>query len=71
MGTRKFTLRARADRIEHRRRQLRHPRLQDRRGRSEKQVRTGLAPQLTLEAAILRAGGFKSIAGGSVSKSPM
>ena len=26
--------------------------------RSEKQVRTGLAPQLTLEAAILRRGGF-------------
>jgi ATP-dependent helicase/nuclease subunit B len=37
-------------------------------GRSEKQVRTGLAPQLTLEAAILRAGGFKSIPGGSVSE---
>ncbi|MFZ3359715.1 MAG: double-strand break repair protein AddB, partial [Xanthobacteraceae bacterium] len=29
--------------------------------RSEKQVRTGLAPQLTLEAAILRKGGFKNI----------
>ena len=27
--------------------------------RTEKQVRTGLAPQLTLEAAILRQGGFK------------
>ena len=27
--------------------------------RTEKQVRTGLAPQLTLEAAILRHGGFK------------
>ncbi len=27
--------------------------------RTEKQVRTGLAPQLTLEAAILRAGGFR------------
>jgi ATP-dependent helicase/nuclease subunit B len=36
--------------------------------RTEKQVRTGLAPQLTLEAAILRAGGFKSIAEGSVSE---
>ena len=33
--------------------------------RTEKQVRTGLAPQLTLEAAILRSGGFKDIAGGS------
>ncbi len=30
--------------------------------RSEKQVRTGLAPQLTLEAAILRRGGFPGIA---------
>ena len=29
--------------------------------RTEKQVRTGLAPQLTLEAAILRQGGFKGI----------
>ncbi|MFY9899711.1 MAG: double-strand break repair protein AddB, partial [Xanthobacteraceae bacterium] len=35
--------------------------------RTEKQVRTGLAPQLTLEAAILRGGGFEGIAaGGSV-----
>ncbi|MGN6571963.1 MAG: double-strand break repair protein AddB, partial [Pseudolabrys sp.] len=34
---------------------------------SEPQVRTGLSPQLTLEAAILRAGGFKDFpAGGSV-----
>jgi ATP-dependent helicase/nuclease subunit B len=33
--------------------------------RTEKQVRTGLAPQLTLEAAMLRKGGFKSIAAGS------
>jgi ATP-dependent helicase/nuclease subunit B len=37
--------------------------------RSEKQVRTGLAPQLTLEAAILRRGGFPGIpAGTSVSE---
>src|SRR5581483_10236912 len=37
--------------------------------RSEKQVRTGLAPQLTLEAAMLRHGGFKAIsAGGSVAE---
>ena len=35
--------------------------------RTEKQVRTGLAPQLTLEAAILRQKGFKAIPeGGSV-----
>jgi ATP-dependent helicase/nuclease subunit B len=32
--------------------------------RTEKQVRTGLAPQLTLEAAILRNGGFSEIPGG-------
>jgi ATP-dependent helicase/nuclease subunit B len=32
--------------------------------RSEKQVRTGLAPQLTLEAAMLRQGGFKEIPAG-------
>jgi ATP-dependent helicase/nuclease subunit B len=36
--------------------------------RTEKQVRTGLAPQLTLEAAILRAGGFKNVPAGSVSE---
>jgi ATP-dependent helicase/nuclease subunit B len=36
---------------------------------SEPQVRTGLSPQLTLEAAILRRGGFKTIAaGGSVAE---
>ncbi len=33
--------------------------------RTEKQVRTGLAPQLTLEAAILRNGGFPGIARGA------
>jgi ATP-dependent helicase/nuclease subunit B len=33
--------------------------------RTEPQVRTGLAPQLTLEAAILRKGGFASIPAGS------
>jgi ATP-dependent helicase/nuclease subunit B len=32
--------------------------------RTEKQVRTGLAPQLTLEAAMLRRGGFPNIPGG-------
>jgi ATP-dependent helicase/nuclease subunit B len=32
---------------------------------TEKQVRTGLSPQLTLEAAILRRGGFKGIAAGA------
>jgi ATP-dependent helicase/nuclease subunit B len=33
--------------------------------RTEKQVRTGLAPQLTLEAAILRGGGFAPIPAGA------
>ena len=33
--------------------------------RTERQVRTGLAPQLTLEAAILRKGGFPAIAAGA------
>jgi ATP-dependent helicase/nuclease subunit B len=33
--------------------------------RTEKQVRAGLAPQLTLEAAILRAGGFVEVPAGS------
>jgi ATP-dependent helicase/nuclease subunit B len=32
---------------------------------TEKQVRTGLSPQLTLEAAILRQGGFKAIPAGA------
>jgi ATP-dependent helicase/nuclease subunit B len=36
--------------------------------RTEKQVRTGLAPQLTLEAAILRSGGFPDIPPGSVAQ---
>jgi ATP-dependent helicase/nuclease subunit B len=69
-GERNFTLTARADRIEH---------LGD--GRfavvdyktgtppSSKQVRLGLSPQLTLESAILREGGFDGIpAGASISE---
>ena len=36
--------------------------------RTEKQVRTGLAPQLTLEAAMLRSGGFPDIAAGPVAQ---
>jgi ATP-dependent helicase/nuclease subunit B len=37
--------------------------------RTEKQVRTGLAPQLTLEAAMLRQGGFKEFPpGGSIAE---
>ena len=62
LGDRSFRLAARADRID---------RLLDGRYvivdyktgevRTEKQVRAGLAPQLTLEAAILRNGGFPEI----------
>jgi len=67
---RTFTLSARADRIEHR-----HDRtyaiLDYKTGQppTGKQVRMGLSPQLTLEAAILREGGFEAIpAGSSVSE---
>src|SRR6266508_893412 len=70
LGARTFTLSARADRIE---------RLADggyaildyKTGQvpTEKQVRVGISPQLTLEAAILRGGGFGDIgAGGSVAE---
>jgi ATP-dependent helicase/nuclease subunit B len=69
MGARQFILTGIADRIEQRNDgtfaiidyKTGQP-------RTEKQVRTGLAPQLTLEAAILRAGGFKPIVGGSVAE---
>ncbi len=68
--TREFILSARADRIEHRRDGtfaiLDYKTGQTRTG---KQVRLGLAPQLTLEAAILREGGFEGIpSGASVSE---
>lgn len=69
-GDRKFMLSARADRIEH----LgggRFAVLDYKTGRppSSKQVRIGLSPQLTLESAILRKGGFAGIpAGASVSE---
>ena len=63
---REFILSARADRIEHRRDGtfaiLEYKTGQTRTG---KQVRLGLAPQLTLEAAILREGGFETIPAGS------
>jgi ATP-dependent helicase/nuclease subunit B len=57
-----FKLRGVADRVE-RIRDGRYVILDYKTGsaRSEKQVRTGLAPQLTLEAAILRKGGFEDI----------
>ena len=69
VGAQTFTLTAIADRIEH---------LDDGsyaildyktgQARTEKQVRTGLAPQLTLEAAILREGQFGDLAPGPVSE---
>ncbi len=65
-GDRQFTLSARADRIEQRNDggfalidyKTGYP-------PSDKQVRLGLSPQLTLEAAILRNGGFEGIAAGA------
>src|SRR5581483_5897766 len=59
LGARSFRLAARADRIE-RRADGRYAVLDYKTGaaRTERQVRIGLAPQLTLEAAILRHGGF-------------
>jgi ATP-dependent helicase/nuclease subunit B len=69
VGKRAFTLSAIADRIEQRQ-DGSYAILDYKTGaaRTEKQVRTGLAPQLTLEAAILRGGGFNTIAAGSVSE---
>jgi ATP-dependent helicase/nuclease subunit B len=69
-GNEEFKLTVRADRIEHRS-DGRYAILDYKTGAppTEPQVRTGLAPQLTLEAAILRNGGFKDIpAGGSVAE---
>jgi ATP-dependent helicase/nuclease subunit B len=61
-----FRLIARADRIE-RRSDGRFAIVDYKTGqaRTEKQVRTGLAPQLTLESAILRRGGFAGIPAGA------
>jgi ATP-dependent helicase/nuclease subunit B len=63
---RSFTLSARADRIEHRTDRT-FAILDYKTGQppTGKQVRMGLSPQLTLEAAILREGGFANIAAGS------
>ena len=63
---RSFILSARADRIE-RRNDGTYAILDYKTGQppTGKQVRMGLSPQLTLEAAILREGGFKDIAAGS------
>jgi ATP-dependent helicase/nuclease subunit B len=70
LGEGTFKLRGIADRIELRR-DGRFVILDYKTGsaRTEKQIRTGLAPQLTLEAAMLRNGGFSDIsAGGSVAE---
>ena len=67
---RTFVLSARADRIEHRADRT-YAILDYKTGQppSAKQVRLGLSPQLTLEGAILRKGGFETIpAGSSVSE---
>ena len=63
---RSFELTARADRIEHRTDRT-FAILDYKTGQppTGKQVRMGLSPQLTLEAAILREGGFPNIAAGS------
>ena len=63
IGARQFTLSGIADRIEQRMDgTFAIIDYKTGQARTEKQVRTGLAPQLTLEAAILRDGGFKPIA---------
>jgi ATP-dependent helicase/nuclease subunit B len=61
-----FTLRARADRIEHRN-DGRYAILDYKTGQmpTAPQVKSGLAPQLSLEAAILRAGRFGAIPAGA------
>jgi ATP-dependent helicase/nuclease subunit B len=66
LGERTFTLSARADRIE-RRADGSYAILDYKTGTvpSDKQVSVGIAPQLTLEAAILRRGGFSGIAAGA------
>jgi ATP-dependent helicase/nuclease subunit B len=70
LGHRSFRLYGRADRIE-RRQGGGYAILDYKTGEppTSKQVRAGIAPQLTLEAAILREGGFETIpAGSSVSE---
>lgn len=66
LGDRGFRLAARADRID-RLRDGQYVIVDYKTGevRTEKQVRAGLAPQLTLEAAILRNGGFPEIPRGA------
>ncbi|MBV8791293.1 MAG: double-strand break repair protein AddB, partial [Pseudolabrys sp.] len=68
-NTRTFVLTARADRIELRQDGT-YAILDYKTGQppTEPQVRTGLAPQLTLETAILNSGGFENVAAGSVTE---
>jgi ATP-dependent helicase/nuclease subunit B len=67
LQARTFTLSARADRIE-RRRDGAYAILDYKTGQppTAPQVQSGLAPQLTLEAAILKRGGFENVAAGPV-----
>jgi ATP-dependent helicase/nuclease subunit B len=69
LGNADFVLTARADRIEQRA-DGSYAILDYKTGQppTEPQVRSGLAPQLTLETAILRNGGFSDIPAGSVSE---
>src|SRR5205085_4688005 len=70
LGDRVFTLRARADRIEQTA-DGRYAILDYKTGAvpTEKMVRIGISPQLTLEGAILRNGGFRDIPpGGSLAE---
>ena len=69
LGERVFTLRTRADRIE-RLSDGRYAILDYKTGRlpGHDEVKIGLAPQLTLEAAVLRRGGFDGLAAGSVAE---
>ena len=66
LGHRTFTLRTRADRIEHLR-DGSYAILDYKTGRppTTPQVSSGLTPQLTLEGAILRAGQFEGIPAGA------
>lgn len=69
VGGRQFTLTGIADRIEqHKDGSYAIVDYKTGQARTEKQVRTGLAPQLTLESAILREGKFGDLAPGSVSE---
>jgi ATP-dependent helicase/nuclease subunit B len=69
LGERTLTLRTRADRIEQRP-DGSYAILDYKTGQvpSEKQVRAGVSPQLTLEAGILRRGGFTDLPAGSVAE---